>query len=40
MEKVALLKCNEYDLELIENTLRNGFELLGGDSFFKKVNTI
>ncbi len=37
MEKVALLKCNEYNVELIENTLREGFELLGGDSFLRNL---
>lgn len=37
MEKVALLKCTEYDLELVEKKLREGFELLGGDSFLRKL---
>ncbi|MFT5873612.1 MAG: hypothetical protein ACI8WT_002559 [Clostridium sp.] len=37
MESVALLKCTEYDVELIEKTLREGFELLGGDSFLRKL---
>jgi uncharacterized protein (DUF362 family)/ferredoxin len=37
MEKVALLKCSEYNVDLIESTLRQGFELLGGDNFLKKL---
>lgn len=37
MEKVALLKCGEYDVDLIETKLREGFELLGGDNFLKKL---
>lgn len=37
MEKVVLLKCNEYNLELIENNLRHGFDLLGGEDFLKKL---
>ena len=37
MEKVALLKCTEYDVDLIEKTLRDGFELLGGHSFLRKL---
>jgi uncharacterized protein (DUF362 family)/Pyruvate/2-oxoacid:ferredoxin oxidoreductase delta subunit len=37
MEKVALLKCTEYDLGLVEKKLREGFELLGGDSFLRKL---
>lgn len=37
MEKVALLKCDEYDVEKLENKLREGFELLGGDGFLKKL---
>jgi len=37
MERVALLKCTDYDVELIEKTLREGFELLGGDSFLRKL---
>ncbi len=35
MEKVALLKCMEYDVDLIEKKLREGFELLGGHEFLK-----
>ncbi|AVQ40586.1 (Fe-S)-binding protein [Clostridium botulinum] len=37
MDKVALLKCDEYDLKKVEKTLRNGFELLGGNSFLNKL---
>lgn len=37
MEKVALLRCDDYNVELIEKTLREGFELLGGDSFLRKL---
>ncbi|MGH4117200.1 hypothetical protein [Clostridium sp.] len=37
MENVALLKCMDYDVELIENKLREGFELLGGDDFLRKL---
>ena len=37
MENVALLKCIEYDVDLVEKKLREGFELLGGDGFLKKL---
>ncbi|MBU3179016.1 DUF362 domain-containing protein [Clostridium estertheticum] len=37
MENVALLKCEQYDVDLIEKKLREGFELLGGDEFLKKL---
>lgn len=37
MEKVALLKCNEYDVDLIEKKLREGFELLGGHDFLRNL---
>lgn len=37
MEKISLLKCEEYNLELIEKKLREGFELLGGDKFLKDL---
>ena len=37
MEKVALLKCNEYNVELIEKKLREGFELLGGDRYIRSI---
>ncbi len=37
MEKVALLKCTDYDVDHIEKKLREGFELLGGDSFLRTL---
>jgi len=37
MENVALIKCTEYDTDLIEKKLRQGFELLGGHEFLKKL---
>ncbi|MBU3157542.1 DUF362 domain-containing protein [Clostridium estertheticum] len=37
MENVALLKCEQYDVDLIEKKLREGFELLGGDEFLRKL---
>ncbi len=37
MENVALLKCMEYDVDLIEKKLREGFELLGGHEFLRKL---
>lgn len=37
MEKVALLKCTEYDVDKIEKKLREGFELLGGTAFLRKL---
>ncbi len=37
MQKVALLRCKEYDVDLVEETLRQGFELLGGDAFLRKL---
>ncbi|GKU25010.1 DUF362 domain-containing protein [Clostridium folliculivorans] len=37
MEKVALLKCTEYNVDTIEKKLREGFELLGGSSFLRKL---
>jgi len=37
MEKVALLKCTEYDVDVIEKKLRQGFDLLGGDSFLREL---
>ncbi|WP_303859932.1 DUF362 domain-containing protein [Alkalibaculum bacchi] len=36
-EKIALLKCTGYELELVERTLREGFELLGGEPFIRKL---
>jgi len=37
MEKVALLKCTDYDVHSIEEKLREGFELLGGTSFLRTL---
>jgi len=37
MEKVALLKCTDYDVDNIEKKLREGFELLGGASFLRTL---
>lgn len=37
MEKVALLKCTEYNVDIIEQKLREGFELLGGEAFLRKL---
>ena len=37
MDKVALVKCDSYDVDLLEKKLREGFELLGGDNFLKKL---
>ncbi|AKN33147.1 (Fe-S)-binding protein [Clostridium carboxidivorans P7] len=37
MEKVALLKCETYDVDIIEKKLREGFDLLGGDSFLREL---
>jgi len=37
VEKVVLLKCNDYDVDLIEIALREGFELLGGKAFLRKL---
>lgn len=36
-EKVVIKKCEEYDLEEIEEKIREGIELLGGDSYFKGI---
>lgn len=36
-QKVALLRCDEYDVDLIEKNIRNGFELLGGEEYIKKL---
>lgn len=35
--RVALLRCGSYDVHLIEQKLREGIELLGGDTFFRQV---
>jgi len=37
MEKVALLKCTEYEVDVLEKKLREGFELLGGDAYLRKL---
>ena len=37
MEKVALLKCTDYNVDEIEKKLREGFELLGGISFLREL---
>lgn len=37
MEKVALLKCTDYDVNIIEKKLREGFELLGGEEYIRKL---
>lgn len=37
MEKVALLRCEDYELKAVEKKLREGFELLGGDSYIRKL---
>ena len=37
MEKVSLLKCTEYDVDLIEKRLREGFEFLGGKAYIRRL---
>jgi uncharacterized protein (DUF362 family)/Pyruvate/2-oxoacid:ferredoxin oxidoreductase delta subunit len=37
MERIALLKCTDYDVDHIEKKLREGFELLGGDAFLRSL---
>lgn len=37
MEKVALLKCEEYNVQLIEDKIREGFNLLGGETFIRNL---
>ena len=37
MEKVVLLKCTDYEVDNIEKKLREGFELLGGESFLRTL---
>jgi uncharacterized protein (DUF362 family)/ferredoxin-like protein FixX len=37
MEQVALLKCSNYEVDLIEKTVRQGFDLLGGEEFLRKL---
>lgn len=36
-EKVALLSCDSYQLDKLERKIREGFELLGGESFIRKL---
>lgn len=36
-EKVALLKCTTYDISTLEDTIRHGFDLLGGDAYLKEL---
>jgi len=37
LEKVALLKCESYDVDLIEDKIREGFNLLGGEKFLREL---
>ncbi len=37
MTDVALLRCEEYHVESIEKSLREGFSLLGGDAMMRKL---
>ncbi|MEW9097224.1 MAG: DUF362 domain-containing protein [Clostridiaceae bacterium] len=37
MEKVALIKCGDYNVNLIEEKIREGFNLLGGEKFLRKL---
>lgn len=37
MERVALLKCTNYDVDIIEKKLREGFEFLGGTAFLRNL---
>ncbi len=37
MTKIALLKCEDYDVKNIEKKLREGFKLLGGEEFLRKL---
>lgn len=37
MEKIALLKCTDYEVDNVENKLREGFELLGGTTFLRTL---
>lgn len=37
MEEVTLLKCTEYDVDIVEKKLREGFELLGGESYLRRL---
>ncbi len=37
MERVALIRCESYDVDQLEQKLRDGFELLGGESFLRRL---
>ncbi|WP_097028510.1 DUF362 domain-containing protein [Clostridium peptidivorans] len=37
MRRVSLLKCDSYQVSSLEKTLRDGFDLLGGDEYLKKL---
>jgi len=37
MDKVVLLRCDKYEVDVIEKKLREGFDLLGGDDFLKRL---
>ncbi len=37
MEQVALMECPSYDVDLLEQKLRDGFGLLGGESFLRRL---
>ncbi|GAA0734396.1 DUF362 domain-containing protein [Clostridium oceanicum] len=37
MRDIVLLKCSDYNVLKIENKIREGFELLGGEEFLKKL---
>lgn len=37
MNKVALLKCDKYDVDIIENKIRAGFDLLGGEEYIRNL---
>lgn len=36
-EKVVLKRCTNYDVSSIEKSIREGIELLGGDSYFRNI---
>jgi uncharacterized protein (DUF362 family)/Pyruvate/2-oxoacid:ferredoxin oxidoreductase delta subunit len=36
-EKIALLRCEAYELNQVEKTLREGFNHLGGEAFLRKL---
>ncbi|MGD0154403.1 MAG: DUF362 domain-containing protein [Thermacetogeniaceae bacterium] len=37
MERVALIRCESYDVDQIEQKLRDGFGLLGGEAFLRRL---